>query len=514
MKKIIAWLKAHKPTKRRIIQLYAALLFNANLKGFGKGRIYQGPLKYICTPGLNCYSCPGAAGSCPVGALQNAMAASDKRIPYYIFGIILLYGFLLGRWICGFLCPFGLIQELLHKIKTPKLKKNKVTRILSYFKYVVLVFFCIIIPLLYMLKDVPLPAFCKYICPAGTLGGAIGLLASPTNDVLFGMLGPLFTWKFMLMVSFLVGAVFIYRIFCRFLCPLGALYGLFNKISMFGVYLDKPKCTDCGKCITVCKMDIRHVGDAECISCGECMKVCPTQAITWKGSKPMLAPNEIEAATPEEAVQLAEEHNAKIKKRNKIIQIVAAVSMAVLLVGALVYYNFIDTVPESKPTIQTSPSGEDLPPYGNQAGNLCYEMDIPLLNGDKDAYSKTFNVKNNRGKVTVINFWYTSCTPCVGEMPHFNEIAKKYGDEVTVVALHADADGWVKESIDFVNSNWSDYKISFAYDTDNAYYELLGGMGAYPQTLVLDERGVIVAVHVGSVTYDALDKDIQKALGK
>ncbi len=291
--KIVQWFKAHKPTKRRLIQLYSALLFNANLKGFGNGQIYKGPSKNFCTPGLNCYSCPGASGSCPLGALQNAVASSNRTVPYYIFGIILLFGFLFGRWICGFLCPFGLIQDLLHKIPTPKIKKGRLTHILSYFKYVVLVVFVFIIPFLYVFRDFPLPGFCKYFCPAGTLEGAIGLLSNKVNESSFRMLGPLFTWKFLLMVSCIVGAIFIYRIFCRFLCPLGALYGLFNKISLLGVKMERSKCIDCGKCITTCQMDIKKVGDHECISCGACINVCPTNAITYKGGRVKLAPNEI-----------------------------------------------------------------------------------------------------------------------------------------------------------------------------------------------------------------------------
>ena len=143
MKKILNWFKAHMPTKRKLIQLYAALLFNANLKGFITGDIYKGPVKNTCSPGLGCYSCPGAVGACPLGALQNALSSSGKTAPYYVFGIIMLYGLMFGRWICGFLCPFGLIQELIHKIPTPKLKKSKVTRVLSYFKYVILVFFVV-----------------------------------------------------------------------------------------------------------------------------------------------------------------------------------------------------------------------------------------------------------------------------------------------------------------------------------------------------------------------------------
>ena len=151
MNKIKAWFKKRLPSKRRLIQIYAMLLFNANLKGFATGKIYTGSLKNACTPGLNCYSCPGASGACPLGALQNSLASSGKTAPYYVFGIIMLYGLLLGRWICGFLCPFGLIQELLHKIPTPKLKKSRFTRIPSFLKYVILAFFVIIVPLAYVL---------------------------------------------------------------------------------------------------------------------------------------------------------------------------------------------------------------------------------------------------------------------------------------------------------------------------------------------------------------------------
>ena len=146
--RFVAWLKKIKPSKRKIIQLYSALLFNANLKGFKTGVIYQGGVKNACCPGINCYSCPGANTACPLGSLQNAMTSTDKSTIFYILGIILLYGLLAGRWICGWLCPFGLIQELLYKVKTPKVRKSKITRALSYFKYVVLVFFVFIIPIL------------------------------------------------------------------------------------------------------------------------------------------------------------------------------------------------------------------------------------------------------------------------------------------------------------------------------------------------------------------------------
>ena len=188
------------PTKRRLIQVYAALLHNANIKGFVTGEIFKGDSKIVCAPGLNCYSCPGAVGACPLGSLQNALAASKTKYPTYVIGIILLYSIILGRTICGFLCPLGLLQELLYKIKSPKLKKSRVTRILSYFKYVLLAVLVIGIPLIYGLQkeNIPLPGFCKYICPSGTLLGAISLLANPNNASYYGMLGSLFTWKFIL----------------------------------------------------------------------------------------------------------------------------------------------------------------------------------------------------------------------------------------------------------------------------------------------------------------------------
>ena len=154
--KVKDWFIAHKPTKRRLIQLYAALLHNANIKGFVSGKIYTGDTKKVCVPGLNCYSCPGAIGACPLGALQDSLAGSKTTVPAYIFGILILFGLLLGRVICGFLCPFGLIQELLYKIKTPKLRKSRFTRIASYFKYILLII-VIAIPIIYA----GIPVFCK-----------------------------------------------------------------------------------------------------------------------------------------------------------------------------------------------------------------------------------------------------------------------------------------------------------------------------------------------------------------
>ncbi len=494
MKKLKLWWDTHKPTKRRLIQPYAALLTNANLKGFSSGKIYQGDVKAACVPGLNCYSCPGAAAACPLGALQNALAASNAKAPYYVLGILMLYGILFGRWICGFLCPFGLIQDLLHKIKTPKLKKNKVTRILSKLKYGILVVLVFGIPLYYGLQKITYPAFCKYICPSGTLLGAVGLLSTGQNNDMFASLGPLFTWKFCLLVVIIVACVFIYRAFCRFLCPLGALYGLFNRFAILGIKLDAPKCVNCGLCNGKCKMDIRHPGDAECISCGECIGVCPTKAISFRGPKILLAPNEVgndKATTP---------------KKTKIARWAVGIAMVAVLAGALIYYNVIDRDP-APATV------------GNQPGNLCYSMDLKLLNQEG-----TFSIEETRGKVTVLNFWGTWCPGCVEELTEddshtgsFVEMARHYGDQIQIVTVHTGYKDPLYPDEESILGFTEDKMAGLPYlhcidDGDETYCNLLGGGSQWPHTVILDADGVIVAVVNNTMSFAQLQEILDPLL--
>ena len=277
-----------KPMTRRLIQLYSALLYNAHLKGFAEGRIYTGPLINLCVPGLNCYSCPGAVAACPLGALQNAVAASVDRPAFYVVGVLLLFSLLLGRVICGFLCPFGLLQELLHRIPTKKVQKSPLTRGLSHLKYAVLLLFVLGIPAWFAFRGLPLPGFCKFICPAGTLEGAVLLLLHPANSALRAMIGGLFWCKCGLMLLILTACVFVFRAFCRFLCPLGALYGLMAKLALLGVKLDEGRCTDCGACLRACPVDIRKVGDSECVHCGSCIDLCPARAISFRAGRIVL----------------------------------------------------------------------------------------------------------------------------------------------------------------------------------------------------------------------------------
>ena len=517
MKKIKNWFGRRVPTKRRLIQIYAALLFNANLKGFVSGEIYKGNTKSMCVPGMNCYSCPGAVGACPLGSLQNAIAeaGSTKKFEglYYVLGILVLFGIFMGRWICGFLCPFGLVQDWIYKIKTPKVKKSKFTRALSYLKYVLLVLFAFVITFSFGLKKMTLPGFCKYICPAGMLEGSMGLLSNEANSSLFAMLGPLFTWKFALFVGMMVAAVFIYRFFCRFVCPLGALYGLFNKVSVFGIKVEKSKCIDCGLCVNKCKMDVHHVGDHECINCGECMSVCPTNAIVWKGSKLVLAGTEITPVESNDAqneaknIANAEIKAKKVKMRNKIISIVLVVAMLASLGGALYYYNFVDGKPQDEPVVEETTSTEEgtvdddgtpAPTVGNEVGNLCISKDIELFDGG------VFNVSTSGAKVTIINFWYTSCGPCVKELPDFNRIADEYQGEVMIYAIHA-AVGPKQMVPSFIEENFGDFNmdfIKFGWDENSEYYASLNMRDAYPATLIIDENGVIQYKIIGSAHYE------------
>ena len=101
---------------RHLIQAAWAALTNSHVSGFVTGKIYIGKLKNLCVPGLNCYSCPGATGACPIGSLQAVIGSWNFKFAYYVIGFLIFVGAILGRLVCGFLCPFRLIQDLLHKI--------------------------------------------------------------------------------------------------------------------------------------------------------------------------------------------------------------------------------------------------------------------------------------------------------------------------------------------------------------------------------------------------------------
>ena len=461
---------------RKLIQLYAALLYNAHLKGYIKGNIYTGNIKVICVPGLNCYSCPGAVGACPLGALQNALASSGNKAPYYIFGILLVFAVTFGRTVCGWLCPAGLIQEIVYKIPTPKLQKSKITYILSYLKYIILIVFVIIIPLWYSLKKVPLPAFCKYICPAGTLEGAVQLLAHPVNADKFSMLGVLFTRKWIILILLLCMSVFIYRVFCRFLCPLGAIYSLFNRFCLIGIYVNSDKCTNCGKCTILCPMDTKKAGDHECIQCGKCIKECGYNAITFQAGKYILTGGK----------------ESQKGSKTKIKFIVVSV-MTVFLCIVLVFSNF--SFKQDNSTIPTTASS------GYEVGQRIADFTLTTVDG------KSFHLNEYQGKVVVLNLWATWCTPCVNELPYFEQLHKVYQDDVIILAIHSDL---VTDNVQEYLSGY-DYTFPFAIDEDGKTIASLGGSTMLPQTIVLDKNGIVTYNKVGSVTYETLETLVDNA---
>lgn len=273
---------------RHRVQILWAFLSNSYLAGFAKGKIYQGKLKNLCVPGLNCYSCPGALGSCPVGAMQAVVGSWNFKLTFYVAGFLMFTGALTGRFVCGWLCPFGLIQDLLHKIPFPKkIGIFPGDRLLRKLKYVIFLVFVILMPMFIVdLLGQGAPYFCKLICPAGTLEGGLPLVL--LNKGMRGAIGWLYAWKNVLLVVILVLSVIIYRPFCKYICPLGAVYSLFQPISVFRYRVDQELCTHCGACAKACKMQVDPVkspNHPECIRCGQCKKVCPTGALDYNVGK-------------------------------------------------------------------------------------------------------------------------------------------------------------------------------------------------------------------------------------
>lgn len=271
-----------KDRKRRSVQILWAFLTNSYLLGFAQGKIYRGKLKNLCVPGLNCYSCPGAVGACPIGAMQAVIGNRNFKFAFYVAGFLIFTGALAGRFVCGWLCPFGLIQDLLYKIPFPK-KIQTVwgDRLLRKLKYLILIVFVILMPMFLVdMLGQGAPYFCKLICPAGTLEGGIPLVL--LNKSMRGALGFLYVWKNALLFAVIVLSVLIYRPFCKYICPLGAVYSVFNPVAVFRYRIDKEKCVGCGVCKDVCKMQAdpqKNVNHPECIRCGDCKRACPTKAI-------------------------------------------------------------------------------------------------------------------------------------------------------------------------------------------------------------------------------------------
>ena len=274
-------MKISREIKRKIIQIAAFGYSNTYLGNLAKGQLYKGKWKQFCNPGINCYSCPAARFSCPIGAMQAVSGSIRFQISFYVVGFVLALGVLFGRAICGYICPFGLIQELLYKIPFPK---KRLWKGFTYVKYVILLVFVFLLPVVSVnAVGMGAPAFCEYVCPVGTLEGGIPLLA--THPELRQIVGALFSFKAGVLILTLIGCLMICRFFCKVMCPLGAIYGILNKISLYHMEVNTENCVSCGKCHAVCPMDVNpaeNPDSAECIRCGRCVEYCSRQALALR----------------------------------------------------------------------------------------------------------------------------------------------------------------------------------------------------------------------------------------
>lgn len=260
----------HRHSVRRYwFQILGVIIPNLYLPGLIGKMIYQGPLKGVCTPGLNCYACPLALGSCPVGTIQHFLVI--REFPLYLLGYLGVIGGVVGRMVCGWFCPFGFLQDLLYRVPGPKFGLPRPTR---YFKYLVLLLLVMLIP--FFARE---PWFC-ILCPQGGLQAGLPQVA--IYPELRALIGWLFKLKLLIVSSFLILFVFTRRPFCRGGCPLGAIYSLFNRASLFKLRFAPERCSECGLCTPSCPMELSLPGELDsldCIRCRECERACPKGAI-------------------------------------------------------------------------------------------------------------------------------------------------------------------------------------------------------------------------------------------
>jgi len=288
---------------RRIIQVLGVILPNAYFTAWdGDPQIYQGKLKGFIAPILNCYACPSACVSCPAGSAQHFIAL--RSFPFFVVGLVGGLAMFLGRSFCGWLCPFGFLQDMMYKLgRKLKLPHIRIPKWMDYGRYLFLILFVIILP--FMSSSVEVfedpdtgevfefvePGqtwFCK-ICPQGALEGGIPqvLIHPELQDVI----GRNFTMKMIILGVFLLLFLITKRPFCRVVCPVGAFLGLFNKVSLLHFEVDDHTCKSCDLCYTVCPVEHRiyeSPNHPDCIRCGDCVSACPWSAIhvttIFKGS--------------------------------------------------------------------------------------------------------------------------------------------------------------------------------------------------------------------------------------
>lgn len=267
-------------SKRRLVQFVTAILLTCNFTAFMAEWRFFGN---VCLPIIHCNACPLTWFNCPIYAISEWIQFREvpwgTLAPWMLIGIIGGIGALLGRFFCGWVCPMGLLQDLLHGIPSPKFS---LPALLRWVKYGFL--FIAVGAAAYWVGKESLLFFCKY-CPVATIEVAVPQMIVDHDWAMD-------TWRilrFSVLVLVLVLVVFNVRSFCKVMCPVGALVAVANKFSIFTIRIDPAKCTHCGKCDKSCPMGVpvenssrtkrsvnRHT---ECIECLKCEEVCPVNAI-------------------------------------------------------------------------------------------------------------------------------------------------------------------------------------------------------------------------------------------
>ncbi len=252
---------------RRSTQVSALVLINLGFLNIWFSNLNTGALRGICSPLFYCHSCPWATMACPLGVLVNFSRL--QIFPLITLGILGLVGTFGGRLVCGWLCPFGLLQELLHKIPT---RKFSIPARLSYAKYAVLVAFVLAVPFFW--PKAPY-TFCDG-CPSSVIESTIPWAFVAHWQVTPGLFTG-FTARFWVRLAItcavIAFVILVSRGFCRVFCPLGAIFSFFNRFSLFRFSLAFTKCNNCAACAKLCPVDIDPVSQmntAECVRCHEC----------------------------------------------------------------------------------------------------------------------------------------------------------------------------------------------------------------------------------------------------
>ena len=232
------------------------------------------------------YVAPSIHAICPYGGLESmlsliAVGTFLKRIvigTFVLFGSTMLLSLAMRRSFCGQICALGALQEFFGKIGQKLFRKRltvpkKLDGVLRYLKFVVL---GVTIAMAWITGEL-------WITPYDPFN-ALGHLAD------FNALTTSYLVGFIVLIISLLGSVVYDRFFCKYLCPAGALYGAVGKASPYAVRVDQNTCIQCGKCNRACPMSVDvmnakngRVTSMECINCNECVAACPVQGAIHTG---------------------------------------------------------------------------------------------------------------------------------------------------------------------------------------------------------------------------------------